>query len=185
MRKIIIEKKELKYKINYKNIKHLYIRIKDNYIEINANKNLSLLDIEKAILKNKKFIISRLNIKREYFLFGKEKKFVDDTQYKKELPPIIFQLVKKYEKLMNIKASNISFKYNKTRWGSCSYKNSIIFNYYLAKLPIRVIEYVVVHELAHIKYKNHSKDFWNEVEKFLPNYKELKILLREYEGRIK
>jgi len=70
---------------------------------------------------------------------------------------------------------------NKTRWGSCSAKNTISLNYYLAKLPESLIEYVVVHELAHIKEKNHSAKFWNLVEKYLPDVKKRRKLLREYE----
>ena len=69
----------------------------------------------------------------------------------------------------------------KSKWGSCSVKNSLIFNYYLAKLPEDIIEYVVVHELAHIKHKNHQKEFWDLVSKFIPDYKERIKRLRKLE----
>jgi predicted metal-dependent hydrolase len=82
---------------------------------------------------------------------------------------------------MNLHPSRVSFRFNKTRWGSCSYKNSIVFNYYLAKLPEDVIEYVVVHELAHIKHKNHQKNFWALVGEFLPDFKNRLKKLREIE----
>jgi len=82
---------------------------------------------------------------------------------------------------MNLFPSKVSFRFNKTRWGSCSYKNSIVFNYYLSKLPIELIEYVVVHELAHIEHKNHSKKFWDLVEKYLSDVKIRRKKLREFE----
>ncbi len=59
----------------------------------------------------------------------------------------------------------------KTRWGSCSYDNAIRFSFRLLYAPRDVIEYVVVHELAHTKHKNHSKLFWAEVEKYVPDWK--------------
>jgi len=91
------------------------------------------------------------------------------------------EYVKKYSSKMNLYPSKVSFRFNKTRWGSCSAKNNLTFNYYLAKLPYELIEYVVVHELAHIKHKNHSREFWAEVEKYLPDVKKRRKLLRNYE----
>jgi hypothetical protein len=57
----------------------------------------------------------------------------------------------------------------------------VSFNYYLAQLPYDLIEYVVVHELAHIKHKNHSKEFWKEVEKYLPDVTKRRRDLRKFE----
>ncbi|MEG1869673.1 MAG: M48 family metallopeptidase, partial [Oscillospiraceae bacterium] len=58
------------------------------------------------------------------------------------------------------------------RWGSCSWKNSLCFPYKIMLLPEELIDYIVVHELAHIREKNHSKNFYAEVEKYMPNYKQ-------------
>lgn len=59
----------------------------------------------------------------------------------------------------------------RTRWGSCGAKNSINLNWRLILAPIEIIDYVVVHELAHTVEKNHSKRFWDRVEEFKPDYK--------------
>ncbi len=58
----------------------------------------------------------------------------------------------------------------KTRWGSCGQHGSLNFSYRLVMAPIEIIEYVVVHELIHLRIKNHSKTFWGEVQKLMPDY---------------
>jgi predicted metal-dependent hydrolase len=183
METISLKNKKICYKIIKKPIKHLYLRIKDNHIEISCNHYVTKSYIEKIILKNQDYILNKLNNKH-YYLFGKkyEKTDIDLKElYKKELLKVIFEIINKYSEIMHLKPNKVSFRYNKTRWGSCSFKNNITLNYYLAKLPIELIEYVVVHELAHIKYKNHSKDFWKFVEKFMSDYKIRVKKLKEFE----
>ena len=76
----------------------------------------------------------------------------------------------------------ITIRNQKTRWESCSGKGNLNFNCLLMLMPPEVIDYVVVHELCHRKEMNHSKAFWKEVEKILPNYKEAAGWLKK-EGR--
>lgn len=66
----------------------------------------------------------------------------------------------------------------KTRWGVCNKNKSITLNSELIKYDIKVIDYVIIHELSHIVYFNHSKDFWHLVEKYCSNYKEIKKILK-------
>ncbi|MBR5127551.1 MAG: M48 family metallopeptidase [Roseburia sp.] len=73
--------------------------------------------------------------------------------------------------LMRESYKNITIKNQKKRWGSCSSDRNLNFNWRLIMMPEDVIDYVVVHELCHLKQMNHSKAFWNEVEKMLPDYK--------------
>ena len=67
----------------------------------------------------------------------------------------------------------------KTRWGSCSCKGNLNFNWKLMLMPPEILDYVVVHELAHRKEMNHSRDFWKIVEQVLPDYQERRKRLRE------
>ncbi|WP_444442383.1 M48 family metallopeptidase [Pseudoruminococcus massiliensis] len=83
-----------------------------------------------------------------------------------------------YSKLMNLYPTALKITAAKTRFGSCSGKDSICFSYLLMRYPDEAIDYVVVHELAHIKHKNHSKAFYALIEKYLPNYKEREKLLK-------
>jgi len=82
-------------------------------------------------------------------------------------------------------SEKFGFKYNKlalrnqrTRFGSCSFCNNINLNINLMKYDFDIIDYVIIHELVHTKIKNHSKVFWDEVEKFCPDYKNLRKLLK-------
>ncbi len=74
--------------------------------------------------------------------------------------------------------NNITYRYAKKRWGSCSYINNISINYMLLQFPVSVIEYVVLHELCHIKEKNHSKKFYNLVSLYMNDYKMQEDLLK-------
>ena len=73
----------------------------------------------------------------------------------------------------------ITIRDQKTRWGSCSGTGNLSFNFRLMLAPPRVLDYVVVHELCHLTHMNHSKDFWNMVERILPDYKEQRKWLKE------
>lgn len=77
-----------------------------------------------------------------------------------------------YADLMGVKFSDIKLSEAKSRWGSCSAKNSLNFAWRLIMCPVAAIDYIVVHELSHIKYKNHGAEFWARVKTVLPNYKE-------------
>ncbi len=74
---------------------------------------------------------------------------------------------------------SISLKYVTSKWGHCSHKNDLLFNLKLFNAPFEVFEYVIIHELAHIKHKNHSSKFWNEVQRFCPSYKVLRKYLKD------
>lgn len=71
----------------------------------------------------------------------------------------------------------------RTRWGSCGAKGSLNLNWRLVLAPLHVIDYVIVHELAHLRERNHSTRFWVEVEKMMPDYREPRTWLKE-NGRI-
>lgn len=74
---------------------------------------------------------------------------------------------------------SLRIKTQKSRWGSCGPNNDINLNWLLMLAPPAVLEYVIVHELCHIKHKNHSQDFWRLVEKHLPDYPERRRWLKQ------
>jgi len=104
--------------------------------------------------------------------------------YKQKAQQKIVPLTKKWAKEMGVSPEYISFRYSKNRWGSCSSTNRISFNYHLVKLSSSLLEYVVVHELAHIVHKNHSKAFWKLVRKYLIDYKIKEEKIRVFEKLI-
>ena len=81
---------------------------------------------------------------------------------------------------MGVSFQSVGISSAKTRWGTCSAENKIRYTFRLLYAPKEVIEYVVVHELAHVRYKNHSASFWKEVEKYVPDWKTRRKWLKDY-----
>jgi predicted metal-dependent hydrolase len=104
--------------------------------------------------------------------------------YKKQAEILFSQRINVFSEVMQVSPSKITIRQQKTRWGSCSSKGNININWKLIMMPISVIDYVLVHELAHLKHLNHSSSFWKFVEAFLPDYKARKLLLKEYGRKI-
>ena len=88
------------------------------------------------------------------------------------------QLTKNAAERMQTSYVSVSVTSAKTRWGSCSFSNAIRYSFRLIYAPKEVIEYVVVHELSHTRFKNHSPLFWREVEKYCPDYKKKRAWLK-------
>ena len=88
--------------------------------------------------------------------------------------------VRHYCEAMGVTVGYVTVKNQKTRWGSCSAKGNVNFNYQLAFLPDELLDYVVIHELAHRRHMDHSRAFWAEVEKYCPDYLERREQLKEY-----
>lgn len=117
-------------------------------------------------------------VERDYLTNEEIKKLADKAlQY-------IPKRVSYFAKQIGVTYGKIKIRNQKTRWGSCSSKGNLNFNCLLMLTPPEVIDYVVVHELCHRKEMNHSRVFWVEVEKVLPNYKEQVKWLKENGGQI-
>lgn len=95
---------------------------------------------------------------------------------KRDLP----DRIERFSKAMGVTYGRITIRNQKTRWGSCSAKGNLNFNCLLMLAPEEVRDYVVIHELAHRKQMNHSRAFWQEVEKQMPDYKEKRKWLKEH-----
>lgn len=91
--------------------------------------------------------------------------------YVKQAKAVIPKRVRFWAERMGESYGNVTVKNQKKRWGSCSSARNLNFNRRLVMAPEAVVDYVVVHELCHLRHMNHSKEFWNEVEKILPDYK--------------
>ena len=93
---------------------------------------------------------------------------------------ILTILTEQKAKEMQTTYQSVSITSAKSRWGSCSYENAIRYTFRLLYAPREIMEYVVVHELAHTKHKNHSKAFWQEVERFEPAWKQKRKWLKTH-----
>ena len=103
-----------------------------------------------------------------------------DQWYRKKAREIFTKRVNFYSSLIEKKVNRIAIKGQHTRWGSCSSKGNLNFNYRLMLAVPEVIDYVVVHEMCHLLHMNHSKEFWHSVEQILPDYKNRKQWLKEW-----
>ena len=101
--------------------------------------------------------------------------------YRKEARKKISERVAGYSALSGIRYNKVNITNAQKRWGSCSAKGNLNFSWRLIMAPLKVIDYVVVHELAHIEEKNHSKKFWGKVKIMLPDYEKHKNWLKENE----
>lgn len=99
--------------------------------------------------------------------------------YRSKTMEIVLEKIKKYENKFKNKVTEVKVKEQKRRWASCTYKNAILFNWRCSMAREDVVEYIVVHEMCHFDYKNHSKDFWNRVAGIMPDYKEKHEYLRK------
>jgi len=94
--------------------------------------------------------------------------------YKVIAKSIITTKVNKFSKIMDVEPGNIKINSAKTRWGSCSGENNLNFTWKLIMASEKQVDYVVIHELAHIKEHNHSEKFWKIVCNIFPDYKKIK-----------
>lgn len=92
--------------------------------------------------------------------------------YRSETLKIVTERIENYSDKFRDRVTEIRVKEQKRRWASCTWKNAILFNWRISMARADVIDYIVVHEMCHMDYRNHSKDFWNRVSEIMPNYKE-------------
>lgn len=98
------------------------------------------------------------------------------NEYKEKIKSYVINL---NNQTYNYSIKDIELKLVESKWGHCSHDNKIMLNLKLLNADIDILNYVIFHELSHIRIKNHSPSFWREVSKFCPNYKELRKLLKE------
>ena len=87
--------------------------------------------------------------------------------------------VRYYQEMLGVRPAGVRVLDLKTRWASCSEDKTLNFHWKTMMAPMKIIDYVVVHELVHLIYPNHTDAFWNEVDKILPDYAERKEWLKE------
>ena len=107
-----------------------------------------------------------------------------EAQYRKEARRRITERAAYFAEKMGVDYGRIAIKAAKTRWGSCSARGNLNFHWKLILMPPAILDYVVVHELAHRIEMNHSPRFWTQVERILPDYRERRRWLKENGGLI-
>ncbi|MDO8497424.1 MAG: M48 family metallopeptidase [bacterium] len=136
--------------------------------------------IDRYVIAKSQWVISKLNFfeglnKKQKLTFG-------DNGYEKYKEKALEMIIKR---LTALNKTHYQFKFNKltirnqkTRWGSCSKKRNLNFNYKILFLHPKIRDYIMIHELCHLKEFNHSKKYWSLVEKALPNFKNVQEELK-------
>ena len=104
--------------------------------------------------------------------------------YRDKAKEVLELRVKYYQRFFNIEPMNIRIKEQKKRWGSCTSKNELLFNWRCIMAKSNALDYIVVHEMCHMYHKDHSKEFWGLVASVLPDYEIRKEWLKNYGVRM-
>ena len=144
----------------------------DCNITVRAPLRFPQKEIDNILLEKKSWLEKTIVSQREKKKTIKEYSEDDIKILRKKAKEIIPFKVEYYAKLMQVQPASVKINSAKKRYGSCSGTNNLNFSLYLMDKEERFVDYVVVHELAHIKYHNHGKDFYKFIEKFMPDYKE-------------
>ena len=172
--------KDARTKLNYEIIRSdrksiLFEITREAQLLIRAPKRMKLEEVEAYIAYYSAWI--EKNMAKAHQKTNTIENYTEE-ELKARAQTVIPQKVCYWASMMNVVPTGVRITKAKTRFGSCSAKNSLCFSLYLMQYPEKAIDYVVVHELAHIKVKNHSRAFYALVEKYLPDYKERMELLR-------
>lgn len=135
-----------------------------SFIYLGRNYRLTLVDepLGEVRFTKGRFLLSKMEVAKakEYF-----KAF-----YKKKLQEKIKPLIQRYKAQLDVSPNDIKIMELQNRWASCNAKGNVNFHWKCVMAPMDVLQYIVVHELVHLIHLNHTSEFWNEVDKVLPNY---------------
>jgi len=134
--------------------------------------------LKKFVEAKKHWILKKLEQNTTVIPELRENSLKHFEQYQEAALSLADKKAKYWSKQLGYKYTRIAVKQLKSRWGSCSSEGDLSFNYKIIFLPDNLQDYVVVHELCHIKQPNHSKKFWSLVERSLPNYEKMRTTIR-------
>ncbi|MDB4940209.1 MAG: putative metal-dependent hydrolase [Candidatus Doudnabacteria bacterium] len=153
----------------------------DGRVVLTMPKYASMRAAEKFLALKKEWILAKITT------FQKRPKRIQLSSSKKDYLELKSKALILAKDRLNHFNSFYALRYNqvrirdqKSRWGSCSKKGNLTFNFRIALLPEELLDYIIAHELCHIKEFNHSKNFWNLVGLAIPNYSTLKKELHKY-----
>lgn len=177
-----IQEMEIKYQIIHRKVKYPRLEIKNDLL--NVIMPFSHDNAQDLIKKHESWIYQKI---RDTKRLKEESKSLElnlqlqDSLFKEK----VHSMVEELSGDLDVEVNQVRFRRMKTRWGSCSSKGNINFNYYLKFLPENLIEYIVYHELSHLIVMGHSKKFWNIISRRYPHYKKIEDELLAYWLKVK
>ena len=159
------------YEVNYININKINREAVngESYMYLGRNYSLQLIDndiikeIEVKLLRGK-FVVTTNTREEEKIKLALEKWYRDKTLKR------VNERIEYYQRYFGDNVNHVKVKEQKKRWASCTKNNELLFNWRCVMAPSNVLDYIVVHEMCHMKNKNHSKEFWDDILRVLPDY---------------
>jgi predicted metal-dependent hydrolase len=158
---------------NRKGIRGIRIAVHaDGAVVVTKSKYIRESEIERLVEKKADWIIEKIDLMK-----SKPKKLLahysakDFKENKEKALHFVLGRIEYLNKFYTFKVNSIGIKNQKTRWGSCSGKGNLSFNYKIIFLPVHLADYIIVHELCHLKEMNHSPRFWSLVAEQIPDHK--------------
>ncbi len=183
-RQIIIGGKKIDYTIrSSRRTRHLRLAIYlDGRLSVSRPTSVSLKFVQDFLLAKANWIIAKLSYYKSWppaLISGRVLSNKDYLKRKEAARSLINSRLIHFNQFYNFSYSSFSVRNQRTRWGSCSRRGRLNFNYRLLDLPPEVADYVIVHELCHLKEFNHSIRFWKLVSESLPDYQNYRARLRQ------
>lgn len=148
---------------------------------VSAPQGINFKRIEEFILEKAEWVLEKIKIMEKkdfnpvFHNFSKR----EYEKFKNQALILAKRKAEELNKYYGLSYNKISIRNSRSRWGSCSEKKNLNFNYKIIFLPEDLLNYIIVHELCHLREMNHSKRFWNLVEKTVPDYKEARKKMRK------
>lgn len=175
---------DIEYELLRSGRKTVSIRITDDArVEVHAPWGAKREDVERFILLKRPWIEKHLAQAQERLQrAGKKLDGPEREELKRFARKLIMPRLEYFSSLMGVSYGKLSVKLLKTRFGSCSARKNLNFNALLALMPSEILDYVIVHELAHLVHLDHSPAFWQTVGEILPDYKKRRDWLKAHGG---
>lgn len=168
----------LEYELIRSDRKSLCLEIKEQKILVRAPRTAGVKQIENFVAGHEDWIKSRLERQKSRLAAHPEPDGAERLRLIERAKEYMPDRVCYYAKIMNLSPSAVTITSAKKRFGSCSGEGRICFSWRLMDYPQEAIDYVIVHELAHLRHMNHGKDFYRLIESVLPDYKLRQAMLK-------
>jgi len=151
---------------------------RDMEVLVRAPRRVSEMQIDRFVQSHRQWILRKLAARRDKVTIHSVLTEEQVSDLIRQAEAVIPGRVAHFAKLMDLWPTSIRISNTRSRFGSCSQQDKLAFSCRLMLYPPEAVDYVVVHELAHIKHKNHGPNFWQTVAEILPDYKQRIKLLR-------
>lgn len=171
----------MEYRLTRSNRKTISIRIdRDLSVDVRAPVRMSGTAIDAFVRSHEKWISEHIEKTRSRNEYLKDNALTagEIVELKQKARDYLPERVSQFAEVMGVRPTGVRVTSAVTRWGSCNAANSICFSYRLMLLPPPLIDLIVVHELAHIRAKNHGPDFHAQMQKYMPDYRDRMKTLR-------